>query len=70
MKTLKISRQQFEKYVEARNSGVTNMCDVAVGAKISGLTLEVYTAILRNFTELSLRFATWPQLQSTILNID
>lgn len=52
---MKPTKEQFEEYVDIRNSGVTNMFNVSFIVEISytGLTKDNCLYIMKNFMELA-----------------
>ena len=52
---MKPTKEQFEEYVEIRNSGITNMYNVKFICDISytGLTRDICIYIMQNFEELA-----------------
>lgn len=52
---MKPTKEQFQEYVDIRDSGVTNMFDVTfiVGMSDTGLTRENCLYIMKNFVELA-----------------
>ena len=48
----KITKQQFEAYVDVQESGVTNMFDVKTVGELSGLEKEQIITIMKNYGEL------------------
>lgn len=55
MAAIKPTKEQFQEYVDIRNSGVTNMWDVRTIEKIStaGITRNHCFYIMENFEELA-----------------
>lgn len=54
---LKITRKQFDTYIEVRDKGQYNMIDKgAIDA--SGLDFDIYMTIVRNFSTLMKSFET------------
>ena len=55
---MKPTREQFEEYVDIRNSGVTNMFNIKYIVSIShtGLTREICMYIMNHFAELGNEF--------------
>ena len=51
-----ISKEEFESYVNVQNSGVTNMFNVTLVCKLSGLTKEKVSFIMKNYEELADNF--------------
>ena len=48
----KITKEQFEAYVDVQMSGVTNMFDVRTVSDLSGLEKEQIMTIMTNYGEL------------------
>ena len=48
----KITKEQFEAYVNVQMSGVTNMFDVKTVGQLSGLEKEQIMSIMKNYSEL------------------
>ena len=48
----KITKEQFEAYVNVQESGVTNMFDVKTVGQLSGLEKEQIMEIMTNYGEL------------------
>ena len=48
----KITKQQFEAYVDVQESGVTNMFDVKTVGQLSGLEKEQIMTIMTSYGEL------------------
>ena len=48
----KITKEQFEAYVDVQESGVTNMFDVRTVGDLSGLEKEQIITIMQNYIEL------------------
>ena len=48
----KITREDFEAYVDVQESGVTNMFDVRTVGQLSGLEKEQIMTIMTNYGEL------------------
>lgn len=55
---MKPTREQFEEYVDIRNSGITNMFDIRFITSIlsTGLTRDICMYIMNHFAELSDEF--------------
>ena len=51
-----ITKTQFKKFLRLRDSGIINMNQVTTGAGLSGLSVEVYMAIIRDFSYLYDKF--------------
>ena len=49
---MKITKEQFEAYVEIQMSGVVNMWDVDFVSKHSGLTEDECLYIMKHYSEL------------------
>ena len=54
--TNEITKEDFIAYEAVRQSGVTNMFDVGVVSKLSGLTREQIIGIMKNYSELVKKF--------------
>ena len=52
----KISREQFEAYVDVQESGVTNMFDVKTVGELSGLEKEEIMTIMKSYGELKEKY--------------
>ena len=52
----KISREQFEAYVNVQESGVTNMFDVRTVSDLSGLEKEEIMTIMKSYGELKEKY--------------
>ena len=52
----KISREQFEAYVDVQESGVTNMFDVRTVGQLSGLEKEEIMTIMKSYGELKEKY--------------
>ena len=52
----KISREQFEAYVDVQESGVTNMFDVKTVGQLSGLEKEEIMTIMKSYGELKEKY--------------
>ena len=48
----KITKEQFEAYVDVQMSGITNMFDVRTVGELSGLEKEEIMEIMKNYGEL------------------
>jgi len=48
----KITKEQFEAYVDVQESGVTNMFDVRTVGDLSGLEKEQIITIMKSYSEL------------------
>lgn len=55
-KVVKITKAKFGKYVAVQMSGVTNMFDVPVVMKLSGLTKEECIDIMKKYSEYKTEF--------------
>ncbi|MBA7472069.1 hypothetical protein ES707_07389 [subsurface metagenome] len=53
---LTIAKEEFEAYESVRKSGVTNMFDVGVVARLSGLSREQIFEISRRYGELTEKY--------------
>ena len=53
---MEITKQQFDKFISLRNSGVINMTDIVRGARLIRESEDVYEEILFNFDELNNKF--------------
>lgn len=55
---MKPTKEQFQEYVDIRNSGVTNMFNVSFICSISatGLTKDICLYIMKHFGELAKEF--------------
>ena len=55
---MKPTKEQFAEYIDIRNSGITNMCDIRFITSISGtgLTRDICMYIMSHFAELSDEF--------------
>ena len=51
-----ISKEEFQKFVRVRDSGVTNMFDTRAVSQFSGLDKEKIMSIMKNFNSLSRKF--------------
>jgi len=51
MVTVHITPEKFEAYEDLRLSGAINMLDVVNGSRLTGLTRDEYTEIIRNYSE-------------------
>jgi hypothetical protein len=52
MEDIKVTKEQFLKFEEVRQSGVTNMWDLPVVCHLTGLGREVVLAIMHNYSDL------------------
>ena len=48
----KITKEQFEAYVDVQESGITNMFDVRTVGQLSGLEKEQIITIMKSYGEL------------------
>ena len=48
----KITKEQFEAYVDVQESGITNMFDVKTVGQLSGLEKEQIMTIMQSYGEL------------------
>ena len=53
---MKITKQQFDDYVDVQMSGVTNMFDVRTVSAISGLNRDQCISIMSNYEELDKKY--------------
>jgi len=53
---VKITKEDFAAYSRIQRSGATNMCDVKMVKKLSGLSKEKILRIQENYREVSRRF--------------
>jgi hypothetical protein len=49
---MEVTREQFQRFNEIRNSGVTNMLDSKVVCMFADITPEVHRYIVNNYNEL------------------
>jgi hypothetical protein len=49
---MKITKDEFERYLKVQKSGVTNMFDVRTVEMFSGLDREKIMAIMKQYSEL------------------
>lgn len=49
---MEVTREQFQRFNEIRNSGVTNMLDSNVVCRLADITPEVHRYIVNNYNEL------------------
>jgi hypothetical protein len=49
---MEVTREQFKRFNEIRNSGVTNMLDSKVVCMFADITPEVHRYIVNNYNEL------------------
>jgi hypothetical protein len=49
---MEITKEQFQKYVRVQESGVTNMFDVIMVKRLTGLTREEIINIMEHYSEL------------------
>ena len=52
----KITKEQFEAYVDVQMSGVTNMWNVKLVSELSGLEEEEIMTIMKNYGELKEKY--------------
>ena len=52
----KITKEQFEAYVDVQMSGVTNMFDVKTVGELSGLEKEEIMVIMKNYGQLKEKY--------------
>ena len=52
----KITKEQFEAYVDVQMSGVTNMFDVKTVGQLSGLEKEEIMTIMQHYGELKEKY--------------
>ena len=55
-KTVNITQDEFDAYVEVQMSGVTNMFNVSVVSDYSGLSREKIITIMSNYDSLSIKY--------------
>ena len=55
-KTVNITQDEFDAYVEVQMSGVTNMFNVSVVSDYSGLSRDKIITIMQNYTDLNDRY--------------
>ena len=55
-KSLEISKLDFIAFERVRHSGVTNMVDIVVVSKLSGLNKEKILAIMDNYDKLEIEY--------------
>ena len=53
---MEISKKQFQAYEDVRESGVTNMFDVRVVQRLSGLDRPTILAIVQQYTSLMKKY--------------
>ena len=58
-----ITKTQFKKFLKLRDSGLINMNQVTTGAGLSGLSVEVYKAIMQNFSYLYDKFNKYDMIE-------
>lgn len=51
-----ITKEQFDRYLRLRDTGLINMLDVCRGADLICEPIEVYRTIVHNFSELYNKF--------------
>jgi len=49
---MEITKEEFEAYKKVQSSGVTNMFNVSVVGKLSGLSREQILEIMKNYSEI------------------
>ena len=54
--TVKVDMLDFVKYLDCRDSGVTNMFDVRNVTALTGLSKEQIMYIMKNFSELDKKY--------------
>ena len=54
--TVKVDMLDFVKYLDCRDSGVTNMFDVRNVTALTGLSKEQIIYIMKNFSELEEKY--------------
>ena len=52
----KITKEQFEAYVDVQESGITNMFDVKTVGQLSGLKKEEIMTIMQGYGELKEKY--------------
>lgn len=52
----KITRYQWKKYLQLQRKGIINMNDAERGAKLIGESIQVYKAIVSNYSYLRTKF--------------
>ena len=52
----KITKEQFEAYVDVQESGITNMFDVKTVGQLSGLEKEQIMTIMQSYSELKEKY--------------
>ena len=55
-KTVNITQDEFDAYVEVQMSGVTNMFNVSVVSDYSGLSRDKIITIMKNYNTLAERY--------------
>ena len=55
-KTVNVDMLDFVKYLDCRDSGVTNMFDITTVKSITGLSKEQIIYIMKNFSELEEKY--------------
>ena len=55
-KTVKVDMLDFVKYLDVRDSGVTNMFDLRNVTALTGLSKEQIMYIMKNFSELEEKY--------------
>lgn len=56
MEDIKVTKEQFLKFEEVRQSGVTNMWDIAQVGYLTGLDRETLLLIMHNYSGLKERY--------------
>ena len=56
-KTVKVDMLDFVKYLDVRDSGVTNMFDLRNVTALTGLSKEQIMYIMKNFSELEEKYS-------------
>jgi predicted ATPase len=56
MTTIKVTKDEFNAYLKAQQSGVTNMFDITVVSQLTGLSREKLLYIMNNYSELINKF--------------
>ena len=52
----KITKEQFEAYVDVQMSGVTNMFDIRTVSDLTGLEKDEIMTIMKNYSELKEKY--------------
>ena len=55
--TTEVIKEDFEAYVEVQKSGATNMCDIAIVAGLSGLSVDMVRDIMKNYKKYEKEFS-------------